>query len=173
MNALIAANIQKCQESITFSAAVTIFAENKYLFKTFSILRLMQNLGYTTSKVNKKKEAGFQRKPMTFCELTKQTMSECVRREDPPLFESCQRIFLLTLSACHSLLFWDSWWYFLPATKVVSASEDNNISPPWITLLRHQNISPRIFRQRTLFVDIFCFSLENLVHNTDGLKGYC
>ena len=70
-------------------------------------------------------------------------MSECVRREDPPLFESCQRIiFLLTLSACHSLLFWDSFWYSFPATKVVSASRMKPISIPPV-----EQIPPNQVRQ--------------------------
>ena len=30
----------------------------------------MWNVGYTTSKADKVKQGGFQRKPMTFCELT-------------------------------------------------------------------------------------------------------
>ena len=41
----------------------------KYFFKTFPILWLVWNVGYTTSKADKVKQGGFQRKPMTFCEL--------------------------------------------------------------------------------------------------------
>ena len=43
----------------------------------------------------------------------------------------------------------------LQATKVVSASEDNVIYPPWITLLCHKNISSKIFRQRIIYVYIY------------------
>ena len=42
----------------------------------------------------------------------------------------------------------------LQATKVVSASEDNVIYPPWITLLCHNNISSKIFRQRIFYAPL-------------------
>ena len=53
------------------------FWGNKSFFKTFPILWLDFNLGYTTSKANKEKVGGFQRKPVTFCESTNFSKIKC------------------------------------------------------------------------------------------------
>ena len=67
-------------KSLKFYAAYTNFAENKYFFKTIPIIWLVLNLGYTTSKVNKRNKGCFQRKPMTFCELTNIKLFEGFRK---------------------------------------------------------------------------------------------